>query len=94
MLTELTELVQEDLEVLPNDPKIVPLEKGYLAKKFNKASCIIQDAHDGEVNAVQWSPVDRLLATGGADRKVQLWNVSKGKSSTESKQFCQVSPVR
>ncbi|XP_046397612.1 autophagy-related protein 16-1 isoform X2 [Ischnura elegans] len=36
------------------------------------------DAHDGEVNAVKWSPVDRLLATGGADRKVKLWDVSKG----------------
>lgn len=36
------------------------------------------DAHDGEVNAVKWSPVDRLIATGGADRKVKLWDVSKG----------------
>ncbi|XP_012253468.2 autophagy-related protein 16-1 isoform X2 [Athalia rosae] len=36
------------------------------------------DAHDGEVNAVKWSPVDRLVATGGADRKVKLWDVSKG----------------
>ncbi|KAG8231195.1 hypothetical protein J437_LFUL011308, partial [Ladona fulva] len=38
------------------------------------------DAHDGEVNAVKWSPVDRLLATGGADRRVKLWDVSKGVS--------------
>jgi autophagy-related protein 16 len=36
------------------------------------------DAHDGEVNAVKWSPVDRLVATGGADRKVKLWEISKG----------------
>lgn len=41
------------------------------------------DAHDGEVNAVKWSPVDRLVATGGADRKVKLWDISKG--SYESK---------
>ncbi|KAK7603069.1 hypothetical protein V9T40_003068 [Parthenolecanium corni] len=41
------------------------------------------DAHDGEVNAVKWSPVDRLFATGGADRKVKLWDISKG--SIESK---------
>ncbi|XP_046415575.1 autophagy-related protein 16-1 isoform X1 [Neodiprion fabricii] len=39
---------------------------------------LIQDAHDGEVNAVKWSPVDRIVATGGADRKVKLWDVSKG----------------
>ncbi|KAK6628020.1 hypothetical protein RUM44_010502 [Polyplax serrata] len=35
------------------------------------------DVHDGEVNAVRWSPVDHLVATGGADRKVKLWDVSK-----------------
>jgi len=40
---------------------------------------IIQDAHDGVVSAVKWSPVDRLVATGGEDRKVKLWDVSKGK---------------
>ncbi|KAJ8946512.1 hypothetical protein NQ318_004647 [Aromia moschata] len=36
------------------------------------------DAHEGEVSAVKWSSVDRLLATGGADRKLKLWDVSKG----------------
>jgi autophagy-related protein 16 len=35
------------------------------------------DAHDGEVNAVKWSPVERLVATGGTDRKVKLWDVGK-----------------
>lgn len=36
-----------------------------------------QNAHEGEVNAVRWSPVERLVATGGADRKVNLWDVGK-----------------
>jgi autophagy-related protein 16-1 len=36
------------------------------------------DGHDGEVNAVRWSPVDRVVATGGSDRKVKLWDVGKG----------------
>lgn len=36
------------------------------------------DAHDGEVNAVVWSPIERIVVTGGADRKVKIWNVSKG----------------
>ncbi|XP_058460150.1 autophagy-related protein 16-1 [Malaya genurostris] len=36
------------------------------------------DAHDGEVNAVRWSPIERVVATGGADRKVKLWDVGKG----------------
>lgn len=39
------------------------------------------DAHDGEVNAVRWSPVDRIVATGGTDRKVKLWDVGKGEKS-------------
>lgn len=39
---------------------------------------MFQDAHDGEVNAAKWSPVDRVVATGGADRKVKLWDISKG----------------
>lgn len=38
------------------------------------------DAHDGEVNAVKWSPgMERIVATGGADRKVKLWDVGKGR---------------
>lgn len=37
------------------------------------------DAHDGEVNAVRFSPGSRLLATGGMDRRVKLWEVSGDK---------------
>jgi autophagy-related protein 16-1 len=37
------------------------------------------DAHDGEINAVKFSPLDKMIATGGADRKVKLWDVGKGK---------------
>ncbi|KAM8769719.1 autophagy-related protein 16-1 isoform 6-T6 [Acanthopagrus schlegelii] len=33
------------------------------------------EAHDGEVNAVRFSPGSRLLATGGMDRRVKLWEV-------------------
>ncbi|KAJ8979204.1 hypothetical protein NQ317_016839 [Molorchus minor] len=36
------------------------------------------DAHESEVSAVKWSSVDRLIATGGADRKLKLWDISKG----------------
>ncbi|KAM9279697.1 autophagy-related protein 16-1 isoform 4-T4 [Morus bassanus] len=38
------------------------------------AICVF-DAHDGEVNAVQFSPGSRLLATGGMDRRVKLWEI-------------------
>ncbi|XP_012529083.1 autophagy-related protein 16-1 isoform X2 [Monomorium pharaonis] len=40
-------------------------------------------AHEGEVCAVKWSPTDRILATGGADRKVKLWNITKGTSESK-----------
>ncbi|XP_026994593.1 autophagy-related protein 16-1 isoform X3 [Tachysurus fulvidraco] len=38
----------------------------------------IFDAHDGEVNAVRFSPGSRQLATGGMDRRVKLWEVIAG----------------
>ncbi|XP_037533665.1 autophagy-related protein 16-1 [Nematolebias whitei] len=37
------------------------------------------EAHDGEVNAVRFSPSSRLLATGGMDRRVKLWEVVAGR---------------
>lgn len=39
----------------------------------------IFDAHDGEVNAVRFSPGSRLLATGGMDRRVKLWEIISGR---------------
>ncbi|XP_053736285.1 autophagy-related protein 16-1 [Synchiropus splendidus] len=41
------------------------------------------DAHDGEVNAVQFSPGSRLLATGGMDRRVKLWEVVGGRCESK-----------
>ncbi|KAM9820963.1 LOW QUALITY PROTEIN: autophagy-related protein 16-1 [Neosynchiropus ocellatus] len=41
------------------------------------------DAHDGEVNAVQFSPGSRLLATGGMDRRVKLWEVVAGRCESK-----------
>ncbi|BFZ00253.1 hypothetical protein BsWGS_03292 [Bradybaena similaris] len=36
------------------------------------------DAHDGEVYSIQWSYSGGLFATGGADRKIKLWEVHAG----------------
>ena len=36
------------------------------------------EAHDSDVNAIKWSPHGTMVATGGADRKIKLWDVSKG----------------
>lgn len=38
-----------------------------------------QDAHLSEVNAVRFGPNSSLLATGGADCLIHLWNVVGGK---------------
>jgi WD40 repeat protein len=40
--------------------------------------CFFQDAHEGEVNAVLWSPTGSLFATGGSDRKIKLWDYNGG----------------
>ncbi|XP_059805395.1 autophagy-related protein 16-1-like isoform X1 [Hypanus sabinus] len=42
------------------------------------------DAHDGEVNAVRFSPGSRVVVTGGTDRKVKLWEVSSGRCELKS----------
>uniref|UniRef100_A0A182SDY7 WD_REPEATS_REGION domain-containing protein n=1 Tax=Anopheles maculatus TaxID=74869 RepID=A0A182SDY7_9DIPT len=36
------------------------------------------DAHVGEIHAVRWSPIERMVAIGGADRIITMWDVGKG----------------
>jgi WD40 repeat protein len=38
---------------------------------------ITKEAHEGEVNALHFNPSGRLLATGGGDRKIKLWDVGQ-----------------
>lgn len=76
MLKELEEAVKESGRTV--SPERMPPLTMFVTSVPTTAS-IKFDAHDGEINAVRWSPVDRLVATGGADRKVKLWDVSKGK---------------
>lgn len=37
-----------------------------------------QDVHEGEVNAARFSSSGRLFASGGADRKVKIWEQVNG----------------
>ncbi len=37
------------------------------------------DSHNGFVYTVQFSPDGKILASGGADRKIKLWNTDTGK---------------
>ena len=38
------------------------------------------DAHDGCVTAIQFSPTGHLMATGGDDKFVKLWDVAEGRA--------------
>ncbi|XP_022211008.2 autophagy-related protein 16 isoform X2 [Drosophila obscura] len=54
---------------------------GYLGQANPTKILMKFEAHENESHAVRWSPVERMVATGGADRKVKLWDI--GKNSTE-----------
>lgn len=53
-----------------------------------------QEAHLSEVNAVHFGPNSSVLATGGADRLILLWNVVGGGSlrAGQPRAFCPASP--
>lgn len=42
------------------------------------------DGHEGEVNAIKWSPSGRQFASGGTDRKLKLWEVNNGKCESKA----------
>ena len=50
----------------------------YVCRIPTKAYCKFE-AHDSEVNALQWSPHGTMMATAGADRKIKLWDLSQAK---------------
>lgn len=81
--------MRRDLEDAANDPSAGNSPMGSTSDVSCKGapfySCNLPsnvhmqfDAHDGEVAAVRWCPMDRIVATGGADRKVKFWDVGKG----------------
>ncbi|KAF4521513.1 hypothetical protein B566_EDAN012202 [Ephemera danica] len=78
--------VQQELEEAAKDTRPISpdhnKDQGMLPASYSTALpqrvLLKFDAHDGEVNAARWCPVDRVVATGGADRKVKLWDIGKG----------------
>ncbi|XP_076477584.1 autophagy-related protein 16 isoform X2 [Bombus vancouverensis nearcticus] len=82
--------VQKELEDAARDTRPVSPDRSSLKEGISGLPTAVPTkvsvtftAHDGEVYAVKWSPAERMLATGGADRKVKLWNISKGMSESK-----------
>ncbi|KAM9443003.1 autophagy-related protein 16-1 isoform 3-T3 [Salvelinus alpinus] len=85
------ELADAAKEPLPMDPRRTGNSYGTSLENTETTSGVCADvrvpstalhvfeAHDGEVNAVRFSPGSRLLATGGMDRRVKLWEVVSGR---------------
>lgn len=57
---------------------------GYLGEPNPTKIFMKFEAHENESHAVRWSPVERMVATGGADRKVKLWDIGRGKNEYSS----------
>ncbi|XP_052782813.1 autophagy-related protein 16-1-like [Mya arenaria] len=78
---ELAEAAKENVNVPEGDENIRGIPQICLSASIpTKAQCKL-DAHDGEVNAVLWSPTGSMFATGGSDRKIKLWDYNAGQCS-------------
>uniref|UniRef100_A0A3P9H744 APG16-like 1 n=1 Tax=Oryzias latipes TaxID=8090 RepID=A0A3P9H744_ORYLA len=67
-----------------SSPESTETQSGVCAEvRVPSTALHVFEAHDGEVNAVRFSPGSRLLATGGMDRRVKLWEVIAGRCETK-----------
>ncbi|XP_061189462.1 autophagy-related protein 16-1-like [Saccostrea echinata] len=57
-----------------DDPAIVPKDR--VGSRCYEVLCEF-DAHDGDVNAICWSPSGSQFATGGGDKTVKLWQINE-----------------
>uniref|UniRef100_A0A8D3DYG1 Autophagy related 16 like 1 n=1 Tax=Scophthalmus maximus TaxID=52904 RepID=A0A8D3DYG1_SCOMX len=72
---ELADAAKEPLPIDPDDDIEVLAEDGGKGGETSPSRAL---THDGEVNAVRFSPGSRMVATGGMDRRVKLWEVVAG----------------
>jgi len=77
MLKELEEAANEVKTVIADKTVQEPLLVSYVLP--NKVHTKFE-AHEGEVNALKFDPSGHLLATGGGDRKIKLWDLNQSKS--------------
>ncbi|CAL8363300.1 unnamed protein product [Merluccius merluccius] len=64
---------------LSTSPENTESPLGGVEVRLPSTALHVFEAHDGEVNAVRFSPGSRLVATGGMDRRVKLWEVVSGR---------------
>ncbi|XP_005111845.1 autophagy-related protein 16-1 [Aplysia californica] len=84
------EKLQKELQEAANDKVQIDLPD---AEGFTPGVCLsvtiptrahnVFDAHSGEVYSVQWNNTGSLFATGGADRKINLWRNIGGSCETK-----------
>lgn len=84
------EQLQKELQEAANDKVQVDLPEN---DEFTPTVCVSAsvptraqhtfDAHSGEVYSVQWNHTGSLFATGGADRKINLWRYVTGCSESK-----------
>jgi len=83
-------LMQQELAEAAKEQKSVSPEKAMDAM-IPEADALIQgvevvpskvqmrfEAHEGEVMCVRWDVMGKYFATAGADRKIKIWEISKG----------------
>lgn len=68
---------QVDIKEAKNGPYSRRIPIGFSLSIPTVAQCTI-DAHEGEVNAIQWSTTGNLFASGSTDRKIKLWEYQGG----------------
>ena len=86
MQAELAEAVKEQKSITPdrNSTLLLGGECEVAGECLPSRVGLRFEAHEGEVMSVRWDWAGRYFATAGADRKIKIWEVSKGVQVSQS----------
>ncbi|RXG50846.1 Autophagy-related protein 16 [Armadillidium vulgare] len=73
-------LKEKDAERMNEENEAAVKKRQEIVEKNLKEACLESklDAHEEEVNALVFSDQGRLLASGGSDRRIKLWDINHG----------------